>query len=165
MWIGLKTGFLAPSAGWVFGACAWPMAVAKVSMLKRLTKVSVTEPLAPIATSPSYQPIPNGAFGFWIANRTSGVPGLKPLTVMTSFSVKPGEVSTWTEAVACSAQPSGRPWVRTILKSNELAACAGEASAAPQASAEASPSGRRRASLAGKTFRGHLVSSCRPRRS
>src|SRR3954447_2570580 len=64
------------------------MAVAKVSMLKRLTKVSVTEPLAPIATSPSYQPIPNGAFGFWIANRTSGVPGLKPLTVMTSFSVK-----------------------------------------------------------------------------
>ena len=43
-------------------------------MLKRLTKVSVTEPFAPIATSPSYQPIPNGAFGFWIANRTSGVP-------------------------------------------------------------------------------------------
>src|SRR4051794_4459352 len=85
------------------------MAVAKVSMLKRLRKVSVTEPLAPIATSPSYQPIPNGAFGFWIANRTSGVPGLKPLTVITSFSVKPGEVSTWTEAVACSAQPSGRP--------------------------------------------------------
>src|SRR3954468_24353715 len=118
-------------------------------MLKRLTKVSVTEPPAPIATSPSYQPIPNGAFGFWIANRTSGVPGLKPLTVMTSFSAKPGEVSTWTEAVACSAQPSGRPWVRTILKLNELAACAGEASAAPQASPPAYSSLRHRLAVRG----------------
>ena len=104
-------------------------------MLKRLTKVSVTEPLAPIATSPSYQPIPKGAFGTWIANRTSGVLGLKPLTLMTSFSVKPGDVSTWTEAVACSAQPSGRPLVRTILKLNELSACAGEASAGAETAA------------------------------
>ena len=98
------------------------MAVAKVSMLKRLMKVSVTEPFGPIATSPSYQPIPNGAFGTWMANRTSGVLGLKPLTLMTSFSVKPGEVSMWTEAVACSAHSFGRPLVRTILKSIELAA-------------------------------------------
>src|SRR3954469_10565781 len=106
-------------------------------MLRWLIKVSAPEPVGPSATSPSYQPIPNGAFGSWIANRTSGVPGLKPLTVMTSFSAKPGVVSTWTEAVACSAQPSGRPWVRTILRLNEPAACAGWASEAPQASAAA----------------------------
>ena len=119
----------------------------------------MTEPLAPIATSPSYQPIPNGAFGSWIANRTGGVPGLKPLTVMTSFSAKPGVVSTWTEAVACSAQPSGRPWVRTILKLNEPAACAGEANEAPQASAAASPRAARIRRAVGR--KGHLVSSCR----
>src|SRR4051794_4852901 len=105
-------------------------------------KVSLTQPLGPIATSPSYQPIPNGAFGTWMANRTSGVFGLKPLAVMTSRSVKPGDVSTCTWAVFPLVQVSDRPLVGTISKLTALAACAGEASRAPQLIATASPSGR-----------------------
>src|SRR4051794_3421067 len=124
VWIGLKVGFspVASRPSWTrTGTGAAPTATAKVSVLERPTKKLVPLPVLSTSTSPTYQPTPKGPSGTWIANRSSFVPGFRPLTVMTSFSAKPSEV-TLTEAVALGVQAGLEG---TMLKSNEGAAAAG----------------------------------------
>src|SRR3954452_6856239 len=100
-------------------------------MLSRLTKVLVTLPVLSASRSPRYHEMPNGGPGTWMTKTSSPVFGARPLTVIVSFSAKPMLLSL-TEALALVAQPAGRPGLRTKLKLNELAACADEASRAPQ---------------------------------
>src|SRR4051794_3463738 len=117
---------------WVCGATTDPGATAKVSMLRRLTKLFVTLPVLSASRSPRYQATPNGLFATWMTNRSVAVLGARPLTETVSFSAKPSE-TILAVAFAFVAQVPGRPAERIRPNDVELAAEALESGAAAHA--------------------------------
>src|SRR5579872_5020576 len=75
---GLKGGLVLASGKGplkTWGAAAEPGATAKVSTLKRPTKMPLAWPDLLLSRSPWYQEIPNGALGTWVTNRSKSVFG------------------------------------------------------------------------------------------
>src|SRR4051794_906710 len=114
----------------------------KVSTLNRPRNVPLALPPPLVSRSPWYQERPNGKFGTWITNTSNSVLAGKPQALTSSLSTGPRGV-TVTLALALRRQPAlVTAAERTMSNLSGASACAGEASAAPQASAAVNPSSR-----------------------